>query len=1316
MAKKPQGKRSKAPSPPVAAGRRKSSRVVANAEAPAPKVVRQPYRGRARVEPPAPKLAERRPSGRPCRVAAPEAAQPVEAAPSEGSRPNRPGRPRRGAEPAPIAAPEEPEERRRSRRGRRAVDPVPQPVAAQVAEPVEEPPREEVAVQAALPVQMAPPAGNRGRRPQRVVEEPVELVELPGVAGGNEPPRGDELMIIDIVDPPDVIEIDGPAGVPRRDDLVQQRRNQERAWSESSDSDIEVIAHINRRRPRMVIELDHEEVGVPVAPMVVELEPINAMYSTFGHRSSHEKARSVTETKSVFSEKMERGANEGHAEPRPLRRREGRPGQPRAIDGMAMDLEEDIERMEAEMEAGAARLELRRNQIQMWARDMDRIRRLFQAEMLRLPRHVPQLVENVVAEEPDEVNNVEVEEARQPEPDLDRRVFDDPEERERSPSPIREAVMPPGAVMPPVPVRPPVPPEVADRINLILQQAQAEMEEDRNRRRRVPIQEVHNAGVNVNEENPEPRLPERREEPPRAIGGMAPRRPLPPLHEYLDRIEAVLEAAQDPLVLRMNQIRMGRDRPLFQAEILRPPRQELQEVENVIAEAAEPDEVNIDYEEEERQQTPPPLAIPRNNDDEEERIRRQELVRRIEEEIREEQRGDVRENQLAPEPDLDRRVFGQPEERERSPSPIREVVMPPAALRPPAAVRRRRPEPPEVLERINLRLQQAEAELQEIVRNRRARVPRVNVRQREQERGLEEERILHNPEPHPPARDEVPPRLDYVRAIGGMAPRRPLQPLPEDLERIEAEVEAAVDPLELRRDQIQMLARGQPLFQAQMLRPPMQEPAVVENVVAEAAEPDEMNNDEVQEERQQTPPPLAIPRNDDEEDERRRELMRRMREPPPEVIDRINLILQQARADMEEVRNERVPIQEGHNAGVNVNEENPEPRPPERRERGPIGIGGMAPRRPPPPLHEDLDRMEAEVEANEAVIRRNQEEGMFQMRAGEDRDMPVFQAEILRPPRQEPEVLENVVAEAEEPDEMNNDEVEEDFQRIIPRNAAEADEIIEGLMRRMEEEEREEQRVQIQENQLVPDPDDEEGWEEDFPIPPAEIRPIPPPELPENDRINLLLQQAQEQMIRALDDREERIQQEVQQFARNRGPRVPIQDIHNAMVNARQRERERELEEQRLLQLEDVNPDEGVEDLIDVVQFLRENADVEQEPHRNRYIVIGNHQQPVLFEADRLRTRQRKLPESEELHLPYSVDSAWYRWSEYDVMDWASKFIRSNGNTQLLKNLEMDGLKLKSFLSKRNQWARVGMPYGMYIQLKGHFNRVLNYVSGFSYP
>ncbi|EFP13162.1 hypothetical protein CRE_24884 [Caenorhabditis remanei] len=210
MAKKPQGKRSKAPSPPVAAGRRKSSRVVANAEAPAPRVARQPYRGRARVEPPAPKLAERRPSGRPCRVAAPEAAQPVEAAPSEGSRPNRPGRPRRGAEPAPIAAPEEPEERRRSRRGRRAVDPVPQPVAAQVAEPVEEPPREEVAVQAALPVQMAPPAGNRGRRPQRVVEEPVELVELPGVAGGNEPPRGDELMIIDIVDPPDVIEIDGP--------------------------------------------------------------------------------------------------------------------------------------------------------------------------------------------------------------------------------------------------------------------------------------------------------------------------------------------------------------------------------------------------------------------------------------------------------------------------------------------------------------------------------------------------------------------------------------------------------------------------------------------------------------------------------------------------------------------------------------------------------------------------------------------------------------------------------------------------------------------------------------------------------------------------------------------------------------------------------------------------------------------------------------------------------------------------------------------------------------------------------------------------
>ncbi|EFO90885.1 hypothetical protein CRE_19415 [Caenorhabditis remanei] len=275
MAKKPQGKRPKAPSPPVVVGRRRSSRVVGNAEVPAPRVARQPYRGRARVEPPAPKPAERRPPGRPRRVATPEAAPPVEAAPAEESRPNRLGRPRRGAEPAPVAAPVELEERRRSGRGRRAAGPVPQPVAAQVAEPVEDPPREEVAVQAALPVQVAPAAENRGRRRQRVVEEPVEHVELPGVAGVNQPPRDDELMIIDIVNPPEVIEIDGPPGVPRRDAVVQQRRNQERAWSESSDSDIEVIAHINRRRPRMVIELDHEEVDVPVAPMVVELEPIN---------------------------------------------------------------------------------------------------------------------------------------------------------------------------------------------------------------------------------------------------------------------------------------------------------------------------------------------------------------------------------------------------------------------------------------------------------------------------------------------------------------------------------------------------------------------------------------------------------------------------------------------------------------------------------------------------------------------------------------------------------------------------------------------------------------------------------------------------------------------------------------------------------------------------------------------------------------------------------------------------------------------------------------------------------------------------------
>lgn len=97
------------------------------------------------------------------------------------------------------------------------------------------------------------------------------------------------------------------------------------------------------------------------------------------------------------------------------------------------------------------------------------------------------------------------------------------------------------------------------------------------------------------------------------------------------------------------------------------------------------------------------------------------------------------------------------------------------------------------------------------------------------------------------------------------------------------------------------------------------------------------------------------------------------------------------------------------------------------------------------------------------------------------------------------------------------------------------------------------------------------------------------------------------------------------------------------------------------------------------------------------------------------RKKDKKFPESEELILPRPGWNNARRWSEADVIFWIEKIIKNRDHVEMLRKKQFNGHKLYFLLKSSYTWREEGIPFGVYIQMKSHMNRVVNNYLGYAY-
>ncbi|CAL2039560.1 unnamed protein product [Caenorhabditis brenneri] len=109
--------------------------------------------------------------------------------------------------------------------------------------------------------------------------------------------------------------------------------------------------------------------------------------------------------------------------------------------------------------------------------------------------------------------------------------------------------------------------------------------------------------------------------------------------------------------------------------------------------------------------------------------------------------------------------------------------------------------------------------------------------------------------------------------------------------------------------------------------------------------------------------------------------------------------------------------------------------------------------------------------------------------------------------------------------------------------------------------------------------------------------------------------------------------------------------------------------------------------------------------HQNGGRTMGNYEE----------RQPRQLPESSKLHVPQFGFNNWKEWTKEDVMKWAKKFITNQDYLDLIECQQHDGSALSRFLSSESQWKDKKWPFGLFVTVKGHMNRVMNSTNGVSY-
>ncbi|EGT51139.1 hypothetical protein CAEBREN_25453 [Caenorhabditis brenneri] len=92
-----------------------------------------------------------------------------------------------------------------------------------------------------------------------------------------------------------------------------------------------------------------------------------------------------------------------------------------------------------------------------------------------------------------------------------------------------------------------------------------------------------------------------------------------------------------------------------------------------------------------------------------------------------------------------------------------------------------------------------------------------------------------------------------------------------------------------------------------------------------------------------------------------------------------------------------------------------------------------------------------------------------------------------------------------------------------------------------------------------------------------------------------------------------------------------------------------------------------------------------------------------------------RLPEAQILHLPRIPKEDWRCWTKEDVLDWIKFFIPLKAHRELIEVQHFTGKELDKFLKSERKWVEAGWPFGLYIRIRSHFNRVVNRNNRFPY-
>ncbi|CAL2039563.1 unnamed protein product [Caenorhabditis brenneri] len=93
----------------------------------------------------------------------------------------------------------------------------------------------------------------------------------------------------------------------------------------------------------------------------------------------------------------------------------------------------------------------------------------------------------------------------------------------------------------------------------------------------------------------------------------------------------------------------------------------------------------------------------------------------------------------------------------------------------------------------------------------------------------------------------------------------------------------------------------------------------------------------------------------------------------------------------------------------------------------------------------------------------------------------------------------------------------------------------------------------------------------------------------------------------------------------------------------------------------------------------------------------------------------KRMPESPNLYTPKGGKFHWRIWDEANVMDWVKQFITDEDQLIMIQSREFKGPTLVKFLDSETDWKTAKWPFGLFIQLKSHMNRVINERNGHRY-